>query len=155
MSPHQRSLALCHSNSFVSFTERGFSHYFALAESSPSVRHEEDCFLTSGSAWTCPYSRQTRLQSSGRRSGHQTPPSGHYYCKYIQVNVDTFWLDSFLSRLLPWMSIVQRMAVGQTWQPTGVAFLTLQGSHSHLKMKIWIRKRLLLSFLTYILTANV
>ena len=38
------------------------------------------------------------------------------------------------------MSIVQRMAVGQTWQPTGVAFLTLQGSHSHLKMKIWIRK---------------
>ena len=49
-------------------------------------------------------------------------------------------LIHFSSLLLPWMSIVQRMAVGQTWQPTGVAFLTLQGSHSHLKMKIWIRK---------------
>ena len=49
-------------------------------------------------------------------------------------------LIHFSSLFLPWMSIVQRMAVGQTWQPTGVAFLTLQGSHSHLKMKIWIRK---------------
>ena len=93
MNRHQVLLALCHWNSLTSFTELGFSRYSAPAESSPSARHEVDWFSISGSSWTCPCSRRTRRQSSGRRSGRQTQLSGHCYCKrfsWIQIRI--FWI---------------------------------------------------------------
>ena len=118
------------SQSSTRVTGRGFSRCSAPAESSPSAPHAEDWFLTSGSAWTCPCSPRTRRLSSGRRSGRQTRRSGldSYKLSFMKLKSKLFIFAGS-----PWMSIMQGMAVGQTRQPTGVTFLTLQGSHSHLK----------------------